>query len=60
MENLNEILSLRLPFTLMKRLDSAVIETRKQFPAMEGVKSNLIRAGIVQALIRYKTPVTEV
>lgn len=59
MEQLTEIISIRLPEDLMKMLDDAVIEVRRIYPAMEGVKSNLIRASIMQRLIRA-TSVTEV
>ncbi|HVY54106.1 MAG TPA: hypothetical protein VHA13_06255 [Gammaproteobacteria bacterium] len=53
-----EIISLRLPEALMRNLDNAVICVRREFPAMEGVKSNIIRASIIQRLIR-STSVTE-
>ena len=59
MEQLSEIVSIRLPDNLMSRLDKAVIDVRREFPAMEGVKSNLIRASIMQRLIRATTSVTE-
>ena len=48
-----------LPDELMFRIDRAIIEVRRQYPAMEGVKSNLIRASIMQRLIREATSVTE-
>lgn len=59
MEQLSEIVSIRLPDGLMAQLDKAVIAVRRQYPAMEGVKSNLIRASIMQRLIRATTSVTE-
>lgn len=59
MEQLSEIVSIRLPDDLMAKLDKAVIDVRREFPAMEGVKSNLIRASIMQRLIRASTSVTE-
>jgi metal-responsive CopG/Arc/MetJ family transcriptional regulator len=52
MDQLHESLSIRFPETLMQKLDSAIIHVRCQFPGMEGVKSNLIRASIMQRLIR--------
>lgn len=58
-EQLTEMISLRLPETLLRQLDASVIHVRRQFPAMEGVKSNLIRASIIQRLIRQTTSVTE-
>ncbi|EKD72939.1 MAG: hypothetical protein ACD_45C00507G0004 [uncultured bacterium] len=59
MEQLTEIVSIRLSEGLMDQLDQAVIKVRRQYPAMEGVKSNLIRASIIQRLIRVSTSVTE-
>lgn len=53
------VMSLRLPEILMHQLDRAIIHVRRQFPAMEGVKSNLIRASIIQRLLRSGTSVTE-
>lgn len=53
-----EIISLRLTDILMRQLDEAVIFVRRQFPAMEGVKSSIIRASIIQRLLR-STSVTE-
>jgi len=60
MDHLSDMVSIRLPETLMVRIEKAVIHVRKQFPAIEGVKSNLIRASIVQRLLRDSTSVTEV
>ncbi len=59
MDQLSEIVSIRLPEDLMNRIEKAVIKIRKQYPTLEGVKSNLIRASIVQRLLR-STSVTEV
>lgn len=56
---LTEMISLRLSELLIRKLDAAVIHVRRQYPAMEGVKSNLIRASIMQRLIRGSTSVTE-
>jgi metal-responsive CopG/Arc/MetJ family transcriptional regulator len=56
---LTEVISLRLPETLLQQLENAVIHIRRQYPAMEGVKSNLIRASIIQRLLRSTTSVTE-
>src|SRR5579872_3722520 len=60
MEQLTEVVSIRLSDKLMAQLDAAIIKVRRQFPAMEGVKSNLIRASIMQRLIRTTTSVPEV
>ena len=59
MEKLNEMVSIRLSEELVVKIDQAIIKVRRQFPAMEGVKSNLIRASIMQRLIRATTSVTE-
>src|SRR3990167_4215992 len=52
MDQLSEMVSIRLPEPLMMRIEKAVLHVRKQFPTLEGVKSNLIRASIVQRLLR--------
>lgn len=59
MDDLSDIVSIRLPEPLMLKIEHAIIEVRRHFPAMEGVKSNLIRASIIQRLIRETTSVTE-
>ena len=59
MEQSSEVVSIRLSDELVSRLDQAIIKVRRQFPAMEGVKSNLIRASIMQRLIRIAASVTE-
>lgn len=59
MEQLSEVMSVRLSEDLMTQLDDAIIKVRRQYPAMEGVKSNLIRASIMQRLIRASTSVAE-
>ena len=56
---MSEVISIRLPDVLMTKMDKAIIEVRRHYPAMEGVKSNLIRASIMQRLIRNATSVTE-
>jgi hypothetical protein len=58
-DQLTDMISLRFSEPLMRKLDEAVIHVRRQYPAMEGVKSNLIRASIIQRLIRGTTSVTE-
>lgn len=52
MRDLDVVLSLRLPDTIMRSLEDAVIIVRKYYPAMEGVKSNIVRAAILQKLVR--------
>ncbi|MBA3661762.1 MAG: hypothetical protein H0W64_08550 [Gammaproteobacteria bacterium] len=60
MDQLSDMVSIRLPEPLMLRLEKAVIQVRKEYPSIEGVKSNLIRASIMQRLLRQPTSVTEV
>ena len=60
MDQLSDIVSIRMPETLMLRIEQAIIQTRKQYPSIEGVKSNLIRASIIQRMLRRSTTVTEV
>jgi len=60
MEQLTDMISIRMSEDLMTQLDQAIIKVRRQYPAMEGVRSNLIRASIMQRLIRASTSVTEV
>lgn len=59
MDHLSEMISIRLSEELMLKLDQAIIQVRRDYPAMEGVKSNVIRASIMQRLIRSTTSVTE-
>lgn len=60
MDHLSDMVSIRLPEPLMMRIEQAIVHVRKQFPTIEGVKSNLIRASIIQRLLRDVTTVTEV
>ena len=60
MDQLSDIVSIRLPENLICKLDQAIITVRTHYPVMEGVKSNLIRASIMQRLLREPTSVTEV
>lgn len=60
MDQLSEIMSIRLSEEVMSKIENAIIEVRRQYPAMEGVKSNVVRASIMQRLLREPTSVTEV
>ena len=60
MDQLSEIVSIRLPEELLDKIDQAIIAIRRLYPVMEGVKSNLVRASIIQRLLREPTSVTEV
>lgn len=60
MDHLSDMVSIRVPEDVMLRIEQAVVQVRKQYPTIEGVKSNLIRASIIQRLLRPSTSVTEV
>ncbi len=49
---LEEVISLRIPENVKEKLESAFMEVRHNFPAMEGVKSKLVRASIMQRIFR--------
>ena len=51
MGNLTRPTSLRLSRELNLKIDEAVLEVRKIYPAMEGVRSNIIRASIIQRML---------
>jgi hypothetical protein len=57
-EVLDSVLSIRLSLQLSDRIDAAIINVRKNYPSLEGVKSNIIRAAILQRLLRHSTQVT--
>ncbi len=59
LEELEDTLSIRLPEAILDAIDLAIIHIRQSYPTIEGVKSNIIRASILQRLIRA-TSVTEV
>jgi hypothetical protein len=59
MDHLSDMISIRLTDDVTLKLDRAIIDVRRHYPAMEGVRSNLIRASIMQRLIRDVTSVTE-
>jgi metal-responsive CopG/Arc/MetJ family transcriptional regulator len=59
MDQLSDMISIRLPENLIRQIEQAVIYIRKRYPVIEGVKSNLIRASIIQRLLRETTTVTE-
>ena len=51
MEQLSDLISVRVSEQLVKQLDEATLTVRKQYPVLEGVRSKLIRASILQRLI---------
>ena len=60
MDQLSDMVSIRLPEAVMQKIDQAILRIRQQYPTIEGVKSNLIRASIIQRLLRQAATVTEV
>lgn len=60
MDQLTDIVSIRFPEHVMKKVENAIVQVRRRYPTIEGVKSNLIRASIIQRLLRPSTSVTEV
>jgi hypothetical protein len=50
--NMADIISIRIPSGLYSKLEDAVIEVRKLYPGMEGVKSKIIRTSLIQRLLR--------
>lgn len=60
LNQLTDVVSIRLSETLLEKLDHAIVNVRRQYPTLEGVQSNLIRASIIQRLIRSPTSVPEV
>jgi predicted DNA-binding protein len=50
--HLEKTVSFRLSSELAKKLDFAVVTVRKQYPLMEAARSNIVRASILQHLIR--------
>lgn len=60
MDQLSEVVSIRLPEELLLKIEQAIINVRRNYPSMEGVQSNVVRASIMQRLLREPTSVTEV
>jgi predicted transcriptional regulator len=50
--DVTEMVTIRLPNEVAAKIDKAIIAVRKCYPAMEGVKSHIIRASIMQRFIR--------
>ncbi len=60
MDQFSDMVSIRMPEELMIRIEKAIVHIRTQFPTIEGVKSNMIRASIMQRLLQPSASVTEV
>ena len=52
MEDCKHSISIRLPRELFLEIEKAVINIRKEFPELEGIKSRIVRTAIIQRLIR--------
>jgi hypothetical protein len=52
LKNCTEAISIRMPEKLALQLDKTVVQVRQKFPEIEAVKSNIIRASILQRFIR--------
>ena len=52
MEGLAKLDSISIEQDLKIKLDTMVIDIRKQFPSIEGVQSKILRTAIVQRLVR--------
>ncbi len=52
MDEMIAVVTARISRELIGKLDEAVIVVRREYLGMEGVKSSLIRASIIQRLIR--------
>jgi hypothetical protein len=51
-DQMTQSVSMRFSIETTKVIDRAIIEVRKLYPALEGVKSNIIRASIMQRLLK--------
>lgn len=54
-DDLSQIESLYIPSELDDKLENSIITVREKFPALEGVKSLIIRASIIRRLISSST-----
>lgn len=48
----SEVVTLRLSKELADMLEQAILYTRTKYPLMEGVKGKLVRASIIQRILR--------
>jgi len=52
MRGFDQIETIVIEYSLKVRIDKAIIQIRKEFPTIEGVKSKIIRTAILQRLLR--------
>lgn len=50
-KKLDKLLSIKIPTILAIKISESIIEVRKIYPNLEGVKSNIFRASIIQRLL---------
>ena len=60
MINLSKVISVRLKDKTIMLIENAVTEVRTQYPNLEGVKSNIIRASIIQKLLHASVSVADI
>ena len=41
---------------LVEKLENAVLQVRKEYPVLEGVKSLIVRASVIRRLVLLRTP----
>lgn len=51
-DTFDKIVSVKIPENTARKIEETVIEVRRKYPAMEGVKSHILRASIMQFIIR--------
>lgn len=52
MYGFNQIETAVIDYSLKLRIDKAIVQVRKEFPTMEGVKSRIFRTAIMQRILR--------
>mgnify|MGYP006382042185 FL=1 len=52
MYGFNQIETAVIDYSLKLRIDKAIVQVRKEFPSMEGVKSRIFRTAIMQRILR--------
>ncbi len=56
MEGLTDPISFRLQPEVVLAIDEGVLKVRKEYPGLEGVRSKIVRASILQRLVRSCPP----
>jgi len=50
----NKTVTVRIPQSLLLKLEQSAIEVRKEYPILDGIKSKIVRTAILQKIIRNK------